>query len=164
MFANKNSIFNFIATLNVSAVIKVRSKKLSVNVEAGIRELTGNPKRKTIFKKGPLQERDLRRLRFTISGKGCNCPLLKGDASWVKRRLPRAAKKDKKRRKGKKGKKGRKRKRYTYLIMGRKVGQRLLVTEVYKWSKKNQPLRKAAANKFNQQACPSFGPMMHGRY
>merc|ERR1712096_474488 len=48
----------------------------------------------TIFKKGPLQERGLRRLRFIISGKGCNCPLLKGDASWVKRRLPRAAKKE----------------------------------------------------------------------
>jgi len=149
-------------------VVKVRSKKLTFNPEMGIRELTASPRRRIVYKKGPLDARDLRRMRLVISGKGCKCSLLIGDASWSKKkkskkRTPRGASSGSK--KKKKDKKRRKKKRYTYLIMGRKDsrGSRLLVTEIYKWTKKNKALKTAAANKFNQKACPSFSPAMHSQ-
>ena len=149
-------------------MVKVRSKKLTFNPEMGIRELTASPRRRIVYKKGPLDARDLRRMRLIISGKGCKCSLLIGDASWSKKkknkkRIPRGASSGSK--KKKKDKKRRKKKRYTYLIMGRKDsrGSRLLVTEIYKWTKKNKALKAAAANKFNQKACPSFNPVMHSQ-
>ena len=174
-------IFNFMLTylsiiiLIFLTVVKVRSKKLTWSPELGIRELTASPKRRIVYKKGPLDARDLRRMRLVISGKGCKCSLLIGDASWgkvnkkrkSKKRIPRGAgtpspgSKKKRVNKKNKDKKRRKRKRYTYLIMGRKDsrGSRLLVTEIYKWTKKNKALKAAAANKFNQKACPSFNPI-----
>jgi len=159
-------------------VVKVKSKKLTWSPELGIRELTASPKRRIVYKKGPLDARDLRRMRLVISGKGCKCSLLIGDASWGKvnkkrknkKRIPRGAPEGSKKKrvnKKNKDKKRRKRKRYTYLIMGRKDsrGSRLLVTEIYKWTKKNKALKAAAANKFNQKDCPSFNPVMqHGGY
>lgn len=136
-------------------VIKIRSKRYSQDLERGEREITADRKKRLIFKKGPLEKQDLKRMRLMVGGRGCRCPQLEGETSNARKRVPRGANR-KRKNKGAKSKKRKRRKSY-YLVMGRKVGQKLLVTVLYKWQKKNHVLKEALKSYFTRNTCPMFG-------
>lgn len=136
-------------------VVKVRSKRYIQNLERGEREITADRKKRQIFKKGPLEKQDMKRMRLIVGGHACRCPQLDSEQSGPRKRVPRRAGKGGKGKNGK-GKRKRRRKPF-YLVMGRKVGQKLLVTVLYKWQKKNQVLKKALKTYFSANTCPMFG-------
>lgn len=142
------------------AVLKIRSKRYSQDLARGEREITADRKKRVVFKQGPLEKSDLKRMRLIVSGRNCKCPQLDSELSGGgssgggggRRRVPRRARK----RKDGKGKK-RKRRKSFYLVMGRKVGQKLLVTVLYKWQKKNAVIKQATKTIFAKNTCPEFG-------
>jgi len=146
--------------LFIVSVLKIRSKRYSQNLERGEREITADRRKREVFKKGPLEKQDMKRMRLIVGGTGCRCPQLDGESSHStkerKRRPRRAAARGNRKKKERKEKK-RKRRKPFYLIMGRKVGQKLLVTVMYKWQKKNQVLKKAQKDYFSKRTCPMFG-------
>ena len=125
----------------------------------GERVITADQRKREIFKMGTLEKQDLKRMRLIVRGTECLCPQLdvksRHSTKEQKRRLQRDA--DIVNRKTKKGKeKKRKRRTEFYLIMGRKVGQKLLVTVIYKWQGKNKAFKKAQKEYFGKRPCPTF--------
>ena len=116
---------------------RVREKK-----SKGIREIIADKKKRVIYKLGPLTKRDVRKLKLVVKGsKKCVCPPLDD--------VPSLSTKSKK-----KGKKN----RMFYLVMGRKVDRKLLVTVLHSWAKKNKVLKQASRTHFGATQCPEFGP------
>merc|ERR1739838_1230913 len=134
-------------------VLKIRSKRYSQNLERGEREITADRRKREVFKKGPLEKQDMKRMRLIVGGTGCRCPQLDGESSHStkerKRRPRRAAARGNRKKKERKEKK-RKRRKPFYLIMGRKVGQKLLVTVMYKWQKKKSSFKESTKRLFQQ--------------
>ena len=89
-------------------------------MESGEREISVDWAGITVLKRGLLTEKELRKLRLIVGDKGCRCPQLEGEITYSTTKL--------------------KRRRPPYLVMGRKVGQKLLVTSMYKWQKKTEVL------------------------
>ena len=123
----------------------MKIKKLILKKKSrGIREIVAERKRRIVYKSGPLNRADLKRMRLVVKGpKQCDCPLLDDVLS----------------KKSKRKKKGRKNKPF-YLAMGRKVGKKLLVTVLHKWPKRNKVLGDASGNNFGADDCPDFGSII----
>jgi len=121
--------------------------------KAGIRQIFASkkkPKRNDVFKRGPLENKDLKRLKLHLTGgPECNCPQLDAPSGGKK----------KKNKKGKKGK-SKKSKNQQVLVMGRKTGQKLVVTVIHPWEK-NKALRKLSDPEFISK-CPTFGVPVSG--
>lgn len=118
-------------------MIKAYFSKVKISGKGAKRQIKFKKKKRKVYKQGPLKDRDLQRkyLKLSIpSSRSCNCPQV--DALVSK--------------KGKR-KKGRK-KKVAFLVMGRKVNKKLLVTVIHKWDKKNRVLKKME-KKFNQDTC-----------
>jgi len=81
-------------------------------------------------------------------GPECKCPQLDTQGGGKKQ-------------KGKKKKKGKSKKSLQVLVMGRKTGQKLVVTVIHPWEK-NKTLKKLSDPEFISK-CPTFGVPVSGR-
>jgi len=140
-------------------VLKIRIRKVKVinakqvkGHKAGIRQIFASkkkPKRNDVFKRGPLENKDLKRLKLHLTGgPECKCPQLDTQGGGKKQ-------------KGKKKKKGKSKKSLQVLVMGRKTGQKLVVTVIHPWEK-NKTLKKLSDPEFISK-CPTFGVPVSGR-
>nr|CAB3266010.1 sFRP1/5 secreted frizzled-related protein precursor [Phallusia mammillata] len=122
-------------------MFKAYFNKLKISGKGSKRQIRFKKKKRTVYKQGPLKDRDLKRkyLKLSIpSSRRCDCPQVDDLVS----------KKGDKKGKKRKGKK----KKVAFLVMGRKVNRKLLVTVIHKWDKKNKLLKKME-KKFNQKTC-----------
>ena len=119
-------------------VLKIRLRRIRERKNKGIREIVAYRKKKTIYKLGPLTKRDLRRLKFVVKGsRRCQCPQLD--------RLEIA-----------KAKKLGKKNQYYFLVMGRKMERKLMVTVLHSWQKRNRALKIANKTRFGGNQCPEL--------
>jgi len=145
-----------ILKLRFFSVIKAKLRKLKIARNNQTRDIKFSRKKQEVFKKGPLNKRDLKRLRLSVpSNRACGCPQLDEYARKKKpRRSKRASKRGKKRRGKKGGKKGKKQRKPFFLIMGRKVMKKLLVTVIHEWDKR--VLNRLRA-RFVERSCTASG-------
>nr|NP_001071964.1 secreted frizzled-related protein precursor [Ciona intestinalis]BAE06682.1 secreted frizzled-related protein [Ciona intestinalis] len=144
-------------------VIKIRVKKIKNKKSRGIREVFADKKKRVIYKNGPLDKRDNKKMKLYVIGrKRCTCPQL-DDAVTKKPRRGRSeadehsrSKRGARKKKNKKGGKKKRKKKKFYLVMGRKDGRKLKVTVIHAWDKNKRILNTAARNNFGARDCPSF--------
>ena len=134
--------------------MKVINARQGKGSRAGIRQIFASkkkPKRSDVFKRGPLENKDLKRLKLRLTGgPECKCPQLDGHGG----------KKGKKKKRKGKGKKG---KNQQVLVMGRKPDNRLVVTVLHTWEKNNKILRKLSDREYFTSKCPTFGVPVSGK-
>ena len=93
-------------------------------------------KRREVYKKGPLTKKDLKKksLKLQLNGsKGCECEELDDILAG-----------------GKKKKMASKR---FYVVMGRKVGRKFVITAIHTWSKRNKILNALKKKDYASSAC-----------
>ena len=121
-------------------VLRMKIKKIKV-LKSGdkhkmIRELHAPKKRRYVYKKGPLGKKDLKKksLKFQLAGgKACDCPQVDDLLSS--------------------GKKSKKAMKKQYVVMGRKVGRKLVITAIHTWNKRNKILNALKAKDYASSAC-----------
>ncbi|KAJ8365334.1 hypothetical protein SKAU_G00141650 [Synaphobranchus kaupii] len=103
----------------------LKMKIKEVKKESGDRKLVAAQKKKKVLKMGALRKKDLKKLVLYIKN-GADCPCAQLDGLGS-----------------------------SFLIMGRKVDQQLLLTSIHKWEKKSKEL-KFAVKYMKSQQCPTF--------
>lgn len=103
----------------------LKMKIKEVKKESGDRKLVAAQKKKKVLKMGTLRKKDLKKLVLYIKN-GADCPCSQLDGLGS-----------------------------SFLIMGRKVDQQLLLTSIHKWEKKSKEL-KFAVKYMKSQQCPTF--------
>ncbi|XP_018621596.1 secreted frizzled-related protein 5-like [Scleropages formosus] len=104
----------------------LKMKIKEVKKEKGDRKLILAQKKKKVLKMGVLHKKDLKKLVLYIkNGADCPCSQLDGLAS------------------------------NSYLIMGRRVEQQLLLMAIYKWDKRSKEL-KYAVKRMKSHQCPTY--------
>lgn len=122
---DSETILNLYCAVEFVLKVKIRSVKTS---RKDLKLMTEKRKR-VIYQQGSLKKKDLRKLTLLIrGGKSCTCPHLE----------PKG--------------KGKKKKKDFYLVMGGKVGRKLLVSAIYRWPKKLKMLKKLS-KKFTPDLC-----------
>ena len=96
-----------------------------VKKEKGDRKLIAAQKKKKVLKQGVLRKKDLKKLTLYIKN-GANCPCSQLDSLGS-----------------------------SFLIMGRKVDQQLLLMSIHKWDKKSKEL-KFAIKYMKSHQCPTY--------
>ncbi|KAG9346138.1 hypothetical protein JZ751_007956 [Albula glossodonta] len=108
-----------------SCIRSLKMKIKEVKRENGDRKLVAAQKKKKVLKMGALRKKDLKKLVLYIKN-GADCPCAQLDSLSS-----------------------------SFLIMGRKVDQQLLLTSIHKWDKKSKEL-KFAIKYMKSQQCPTF--------
>ena len=122
----------------------MKIKRIRVKKNGAVREVVADRKRRVIYKSGPLNTTDMKRMKLLVKGsERCDCPTLDNAMTKLIRNRQ---------------KKGKKNKAF-YLAMGRKVGKKLLVTVLHSWPKKNKILKLASRDNFGDRDCPAFGSL-----
>ncbi|TSK22784.1 Secreted frizzled-related protein 5 [Bagarius yarrelli] len=103
----------------------LKMKIKEVKKEKGDRKLIAAQKKKKVLKMGILRKKDLKKLTLYIKN-GANCPCSQLDNLGS-----------------------------SFLIMGRKVDQQLLLMSIHKWDKKSKEL-KYALKYMKSQQCPTY--------
>lgn len=123
-------------------VLKMKIKKVKVLKSSSdkskmmVRELQAPKKKREVYKKGPLTKKDLKKksLKFQLAGsKDCECNQLDDMLAG-----------------GKKAKKASKR---HYVVMGRKVGRKFVITAIHTWTKRNKILNDLKKKDYASSAC-----------
>lgn len=105
--------------------LALKMKIKEVKKEKGDRKLIAAQKKKKVLKMGILRKKDMKKLTLYIKN-GANCPCSQLDNLGS-----------------------------SFLIMGRKVDQQLLLMAIHKWDKKSKEL-KYALKYMKSQQCPTY--------